>query len=1086
MKKERKILFSKLSKSVLKTAVAAVLIAAFTLDNIAYAEDTEAIILETDVPTASENCTILGVRGSYYSNAQEALDKINEIRLEACQEGVIDPYTQKPLTVDDYKPLKWSTALEKNARIRAAENNLSLLFVEYGHFRMNKSGPLNIYIGDIVSSAENLAFTSGSYMMTVGIGSWYKEKSAYVNETGGSTGHYEALISTQYNYVGMGNFFSNAGVANPTCVSAEFSRDEGSLGQEMLPDYKNIIQKIEVHNDYIDGYYLLGNDSAEVGKTEKLIPMARLKSEFYDYEENLNVVEPVSFSSSDPSVATVDENGVVTAIADGTTTITAYSENKTFEEFIFTVGCKHSYVYEANGDEKTIVCTKCNNTIVGVAPPTNMHYQIRDITGKKLYQDLEPNRIFSIGDEAYLQIGCSDGDSGYQKFTVTSSNSDVVEIPTPSQCEGSTTLTYMEQTQFILKSTGISKITMCSKYNSNNKVEFVMRVGEKGTIDITDPNHVSVSMPQTEYTYNGSACEPKPTVTYDGIKLSAIDCIISYENNTGVGEATCVITGNSTYGLFKGSMSVPFNIVHASIENATVTLATSSYDFDNTEKKPGVTVKYSEVTLNENVDYTLTYSDNILPGTATVKVQGIGNYKGAVTKTFKINHSYHTYGDWEVVEEPTCTKEGTRQRYCLCGYCQTDTISKLSHTEELTPTWSDDYKTCKVTGACSSCGKIITAGIYPTVVSEVKKQANCKETGLVIWTAQFTYKNKDYTFTKEQITEKTNKHNYICNTISEPSCIEEGLREYKCSVCEYSYTEKISAKGHDYKEVVKKATLTEDGLIQRICCNCNDEAESEIICYPETINVLSKAVYTGAEIKPEVTVIDSDSKEISNSNYTVTYSNNKDIGTGEIVFDFKGNYTGTVTKTFNILPPATKINSISNGTYGVVVKWDKVSSATGYRVYRSESGASFKLVKLITDNSILSYTDTKTTYGLKYQYKIVAYKPVGGVNYYSSFSPVKTMYSLRKPEITAIKNSAASTIALKWSRDTKATGYQITIVSGSYTKKVIVTGASNVSKTITGLTKGKSYKVYVRSFKTVDGIKYYSGYSSAQTVKVIK
>lgn len=49
-------------------------------------------ILETDVASASNGCTMLGIYGSYYSQAQEALDKLNEIRKEACIAGnVPDP-----------------------------------------------------------------------------------------------------------------------------------------------------------------------------------------------------------------------------------------------------------------------------------------------------------------------------------------------------------------------------------------------------------------------------------------------------------------------------------------------------------------------------------------------------------------------------------------------------------------------------------------------------------------------------------------------------------------------------------------------------------------------------------------------------------------------------------------------------------------------------------------------------------------------------------------------------------------------------------------------------------------------------------
>ena len=83
-------------------------------------------LLETDVSEASDDCTMLGVYGSYYSQAQEALDRINEIRKEACEEGnVPDPRNpERMLSADDYVPLKWSKDLESIAKIRASEGEL--------------------------------------------------------------------------------------------------------------------------------------------------------------------------------------------------------------------------------------------------------------------------------------------------------------------------------------------------------------------------------------------------------------------------------------------------------------------------------------------------------------------------------------------------------------------------------------------------------------------------------------------------------------------------------------------------------------------------------------------------------------------------------------------------------------------------------------------------------------------------------------------------------------------------------------------------------------------------------------------------
>ena len=72
------------------------------------------------------------------------------------------------------------------------------------------------------------------------------------------------------------------------------------------------------------------------------------------------------------------------------------------------------------------------------------------------------------------------------------------------------------------------------------------------------------------------------------------------------------------------------------ISDCTVNLETQSYTYDGKEKKPTVTVNYRTDALLPGTDYSVTYSNNINAGIATVKVEGIGNYQGEQTVTFII------------------------------------------------------------------------------------------------------------------------------------------------------------------------------------------------------------------------------------------------------------------------------------------------------------------------------------------------------------------------------------------------------------------------------------------------------------------
>ncbi|NLZ45151.1 MAG: hypothetical protein GX896_00495 [Clostridiales bacterium] len=73
------------------------------------------------------------------------------------------------------------------------------------------------------------------------------------------------------------------------------------------------------------------------------------------------------------------------------------------------------------------------------------------------------------------------------------------------------------------------------------------------------------------------------------------------------------------------------------IANSTITLDKTSVDFTGAEIKVGVTVAYDGKTLAKDVDYTISYSNNINAGTANVKITGIGEYLGEKSASFTIN-----------------------------------------------------------------------------------------------------------------------------------------------------------------------------------------------------------------------------------------------------------------------------------------------------------------------------------------------------------------------------------------------------------------------------------------------------------------
>ena len=142
-------------------------------------------------------------------------------------------------------------------------------------------------------------------------------------------------------------------------------------------------------------------------------------------------------------------------------------------------------------------------------------------------------------------------------------------------------------------------------------------------------------MGRTSFPYTKFKKYPTPTVTYNGTKLvKDEDYKVYYIKNVLAGTAYAMIKG---IGDYSNTALVPFTITTADIaDGGSITNDISEYTYDGTAKKPTVKVMYTGTTLKKNVDYTVSYSDNVDAGTATITIKGKRNFHGSFTKTFTI------------------------------------------------------------------------------------------------------------------------------------------------------------------------------------------------------------------------------------------------------------------------------------------------------------------------------------------------------------------------------------------------------------------------------------------------------------------
>lgn len=149
-----------------------------------------------------------------------------------------------------------------------------------------------------------------------------------------------------------------------------------------------------------------------------------------------------------------------------------------------------------------------------------------------------------------------------------------------------------------------------------------------------------------------------------------------------------------------------------------------------------------------------------------------------------------------------------------------------------------------------------------------------------------------------------------------PGCTENGLGHTECTKChiimETGIT--VSALGHDYNtgEVTKEPTELEEGEKTYTCMRCGHTYTEEIPRKTPTVEtheglwlsgLVQSVPYTGNAVTQENIIVYYDSTPLrENADYRISYKNNTNAGTAQVIVTGKGNYTQKAVKTFTIEP----------------------------------------------------------------------------------------------------------------------------------------------------------------------------------------
>lgn len=393
--------------------------------------------------------------------------------------------------------------------------------------------------------------------------------------------------------------------------------------------------------------------------------------------------------------------------------------------------------------------------------------------------------------------------------------------------------------------------------------------------------------------------------------------------------------------------------------------------------------KVGDVSLPEGWEWQASDTDKALVERVAVSAVAVytgedkGNYVNEAVTVAITRSCDHVAGEirytGEGENEPTCTESGLGHKECTkCGFVVESGIVKEALGHDYSEEWTIDRE-----ATCTENGE---------------KSRHCTREGCEAVSEQTAITALGHTEDGGTVTK-------------EPTEMETGTKTYQCTVCGYVMrTEDIGklppSHTHSYQISVTPATTNANGSVTETCSKCGDE-KSRTVIYAVKTAELSQTSYTynGKEQKPSVTVKDSSGKALKDeTDYTVSYpAGMKNVGRYTVTVTLKGNYSGTVTGTFDIVPKGTSISKLTAKKKGFTIKWKKQSSqTTGYEIqYSTSRKFTKKAAKTVTvrKKGATSKSVSKLKAKKKYYVRIRTYKTVKingeSMKLYSAWSKVK-------------------------------------------------------------------------------------------------
>lgn len=183
------------------------------------------------------------------------------------------------------------------------------------------------------------------------------------------------------------------------------------------------------------------------------------------------------------------------------------------------------------------------------------------------------------------------------------------------------------------------------------------------------------------------------------------------------------------------------------------------------------------------------------------------------------------------------------------------------------------------------------------------------------------------------------------------------------------------------------------------------------------------------------------------------------------------------------------ITSRFNKAAGITLGWNKIEGATGYAIYRKSYSGSDAWVRVATipGNATFTWQDTsvKNNNGTAYKYTIRALAGSNLKTLSGCRNAGRSMVRLTSRTLTSTTKAGTNSIKCRWNTSSAVTGYEIRFMIDDQVYRTFTVGnyATGV-KTFSGLPARLTYKIQVRSYVKIDGMGFYSAWSTARTVSL--